>query len=152
MKKFFALFLTMALLFSYTTLSYASEDFSANSSKANQEDEIQPRIGHAGYGSTYHNGNSIAGSFTFPVKSILLPMNRWTVKTSGFPSNAEITASLYYNGQLLSQHSARVTGNGESKGPLVPGAVFDGTYTVKYDVWGNSLNTSATGTIEVWVY
>ena len=154
MKKFLALFLSMVLLNStFVTISAAEE--SKPCINIAQDDELQPRIGIAGYASCYHDGNSVAGSFDVSVKSIALPMRQWTVKTSGFPDNATIVADILYNNQQLNQSSVIITGNNEvANAPFVPGSGLpSGTYTVKFDVWANDGSFgSAAGTIEVWVY
>ena len=152
MKKFLALFLTLALMSSMAMTAFASEMTISDGKATEQGVEVQPRIGYAGHGSGYHNGSTIAGSFTLPVKTVILPMNQWTVKTSGFPSNATIVVDLFYNGKQANQQSITITGNNERKNqPLVPGGIVTGNYTVKYDVW-TGLDSSAAGTIEVWVY
>ncbi|MFR5683566.1 MAG: hypothetical protein ACLUD1_05815 [Clostridia bacterium] len=118
-----------------------------------QIQEIHPRIGHAGYASHYHNGNSQIGSFTFQAQSIFMPLQEWTVKTSGFPTNATITIDIFDpNMRQVNTISLKLTGNEEQKNKsLIPGAIMSGTYTVRYNVF-TSLYDSAPGTIEVWIY
>ena len=153
MRKLLALFLTLAMTFAISTSAFAVEITSDSTSNSSEVAAIEPRIGYAGHVSHYHNGSSIHGSFTMNVNTVFLPMNQWTLKTSGFSSGTTIVAGILDpNGRQVNQSSIVITGNNERENqPLVPNAIMNGTYTIRYDVW-TSLYDSEPGTLEVWIY
>ena len=155
MKKVFTILMTFVMAMCITTSAFAAETPTVSAETNSTDTAVTPRIGHAGYGYYYHNGNSIEGSFTFSVNTVILPMNQWTGKTSGFGSNAWVTVDIHDpSGRQVNQATVSLGGNNEAANrPLVPGGIVKGTYTVHFNVWNTSNYTSSLpGAIEVWVY
>lgn len=119
------------------------------------EAEIQPRIGYAAHHVMHLDANASSHTLTFNLSNILLPMKQWTLKTTGFSDDIEITCILR-NKNHDTLDTLVVRGNQEVRNVALPDTCDPSNnpfyIIVRTTSHSQQKPIACSGTVEFWIY
>lgn len=151
------LFLSLVVVMLTNVTTFASESSMISSENSWQKTlvEAQPRIGYAAHYSFSFDGKRVSKTFSFKTSSILFPSQKWSLKTTNFPSNSRIGCVLLDANYIPICDEVDLRGNQYIQNmKLTKNFEANKAYFLLVNVYKdeNHQDVSVPGNFEIWLY